>query len=73
MNTGKKGFKENIGDAIKLVVPYAIAACLITYGYKLGRKVSTLTFNSGLAVCFKEDPTLEDHLKRVLEKVNKKS
>lgn len=73
MNTEKKGFKEIIGDAIELAVPYAIAAGLITFGYKFGRKVITLKVINGLAVCFKEDPTLEDHLKGVLDKVNKKS
>ena len=52
-----------------LIVGGVITIATIGVSYKLGSKVTAYKIELGLENCFKHDPTLESHMKKVIGEV----
>ena len=61
--------KLNTKEKSLVIVGGVIAIGAVVIGYKFGSKMTAYKIGLGLENCFKHDPTLESHMKKVLNEV----
>ena len=68
----KEEIKNNNESKKDLILGGAIGLGIMALGYKLGCRATSKAISSGIDACWKEDPTLKDHMWDVVTKVLKK-